>query len=633
MPEEHPPLAQGRYRLLGPLGQGGMASVFWAFDQMLEVERAVKVLDGRLTSRSVMKERFLTEARTMARLKHKNIVSVQDVGVEDGRPFIVMELLPGGSLADRLERGPLPPQMALGVISGLLAALEAAHAAGVVHRDIKPGNVLLDADGTPKVADFGIARVSDTNRGLTRTGVAMGTPAFMAPEQRDSAHDVDHRADLYAVAGTLYKALSGREPYDLYNITLADELFRGIPDVVGDIIRKGARYAAADRYPDAAAMRRAVLEAMEALPEDPPGACSLVRVVEWTPFSPERAITESTFDGSSLDESGGVRVPDLGTLAGDEALQEPEEASDSPSTRRVWPWLLGVALFGVLVVGAVSIIGTGWMLKLRSSSEPSSESTSEIASAAVPEVDAWAEVRHRLTEGDVEGLRAQRPAMTAALEGLRSSGAAVDAELATTAGPFEQKLRAAAVLATSDPAMADEVLSDVPAEVTSLFHEGRRLQSEAAQLEALVKSVDQMLAASAAPISSPAVDTVPREVRKAVSAVPASTDGSAAVLERPPPAAAAGVDLSVEPEDAPTVSAVVPKRALLLSSSPMGAVVLIDGVEIGKTPILGHEVAEGDHTLRMVLGDRSGERAIFVGRRAATRYVWSAGEDSWQSGY
>jgi|APSaa5957512622_1039677.scaffolds.fasta_scaffold147388_2 serine/threonine protein kinase len=152
-------LANGRYRLDRPLGSGGMATVYLGWDERLEVFRAIKILAPRFCTIANLRQRFLNEAKVMAQLQCPNLVMVYDVGIDGERIYIVLELMRGGSVADRIrEAGPLPPRMAIGVCCAVLNALEVAHAAGVIHRDIKPQNILLDATALPRLTDFGIAR-------------------------------------------------------------------------------------------------------------------------------------------------------------------------------------------------------------------------------------------------------------------------------------------------------------------------------------------------------------------------------------------------------------------------------------------------------------------------------------------
>ncbi|MCA9573758.1 MAG: serine/threonine protein kinase, partial [Myxococcales bacterium] len=167
-------------------------------------------------------------ARTMAKLHHKNVVLVHDVADDGAFAYLVMELIEGGSVADRMAAfGPLPQRMACEVGIALLAGLGAAHAQGIVHRDVKPHNILVDGEGTPKVTDFGIAQASETS--TTRTGAVIGTWAYMAPEQRNDAKSVDARADVFAAGCTLYNMLTGTDPFDLYNREIYEKLYKDVP--------------------------------------------------------------------------------------------------------------------------------------------------------------------------------------------------------------------------------------------------------------------------------------------------------------------------------------------------------------------------------------------------------------------
>ncbi len=261
-------LANGRYEVRGILGEGGMAKVYSCWDTMLHVERAAKILNPALMRSNKVRERFLNEARTMAQLQHPNIVQVVDVGMDGNEAFMVMELMTGGTLQDLVNtHGPLAPHKACRLILSVLAGLATAHKAGVIHRDIKPQNILLDESGRPKVTDFGIAHFETAQKQMTRTGAVLGTMGFMAPEQRISARKVDGRADLYAVATTLYAALTAQMPIELYASELDEELLRGIPIPIRPVIQKATRYKPEDRFTNAAAMAEAVRDAMVQVPE------------------------------------------------------------------------------------------------------------------------------------------------------------------------------------------------------------------------------------------------------------------------------------------------------------------------------------------------------------------------------
>ncbi|MBX3268794.1 MAG: serine/threonine protein kinase [Sandaracinaceae bacterium] len=208
----------GKYRLERLLGEGGMGRVFVANNERLDKRVALKVLSEAAATSPDAAARFTREAIAASRVNHPGIVEIYDADVHEGQPWIAMELLAGESLGERLERGPLSVEEALAVAIEALSVLELVHRAGIVHRDLKPDNLFLHVQGdgrrVVKVLDFGIAKVHGGELGSdTRTGMAMGTPLYLAPEQARNAKDVDARADLYAVGAILYHALTGKHPY------------------------------------------------------------------------------------------------------------------------------------------------------------------------------------------------------------------------------------------------------------------------------------------------------------------------------------------------------------------------------------------------------------------------------------
>jgi serine/threonine-protein kinase len=206
------PCLGGRYRMGALLGTGGMGEVWAGQDLLLDRAVAVKVLGGALAGDSRAAERLRREARAAARLDHPNIARVLDLGEHDGRPYLVMELLEGESLAARIDRaGPVPPDEAARIVAAVADALEAAHQAGVVHRDVKPGNVFLCSTGVVKVLDFGIASAAG-DAALT-TGDLIGTAAYLAPE-RALGQRATPAADVYALGVVLYELLAGHRPFE-----------------------------------------------------------------------------------------------------------------------------------------------------------------------------------------------------------------------------------------------------------------------------------------------------------------------------------------------------------------------------------------------------------------------------------
>jgi serine/threonine protein kinase len=206
----------GRYHILEQLGEGGMATVYKAFDTLLERDVAVKVIRVDQFAPAVLErilKRFEREAKALARLTHPNIVHINDYGEQDGIPYLVMDYLPGGTLKQRLGK-PIPWQEAARLLIPVAEALEYAHEHGIVHRDVKPSNILLTEKGQPMLTDFGIAKIleSEETAELTGTGMGVGTPEYMAPEQT-SSKSVDQRADIYSLGIVLYEMVTGRKPF------------------------------------------------------------------------------------------------------------------------------------------------------------------------------------------------------------------------------------------------------------------------------------------------------------------------------------------------------------------------------------------------------------------------------------
>ena len=209
---------EGRYRILDRIARGGMSTVYSAVDERLDRLVAVKVMSAALSADPAFKDRFTREARAAARLSHLNAVSVYDQGVDQDdsgqqHVFLVMELVSGRTLRDLIrERGRLDPAEAVSIMEPVLSALSSAHRAGIVHRDVKPENILLSDEGIVKVADFGLARAVESDASATRTGLMMGTVAYCAPEQISKGR-ADQRSDVYAAGIVLFELLTGTPPF------------------------------------------------------------------------------------------------------------------------------------------------------------------------------------------------------------------------------------------------------------------------------------------------------------------------------------------------------------------------------------------------------------------------------------
>lgn len=220
------PLLDGEeFELMGEIGRGATGRVYAARQKRLDRVVAVKVLRSEVEPED--RERFLREGRICCRVDSPYVVEVHDIRMAHGRAFLVMELVQGPSAKDRLAGGPLPVPEALKVGEDVGRALDAARKAGIVHRDVKPGNILLSPDGMAKLSDFGIAKELDSLESLTSTGEGLGTLAYVAPEQAMEAKKVDHRSDIYSLGATLYHLLAGRPPFH-----------PGSPKVLLDILDK-----------------------------------------------------------------------------------------------------------------------------------------------------------------------------------------------------------------------------------------------------------------------------------------------------------------------------------------------------------------------------------------------------------
>ncbi|MFN2120934.1 MAG: serine/threonine protein kinase [Anaerolineales bacterium] len=205
------PTRIGRYEIRSELGRGGMATVYRAYDPSFEREVAIKVLPRELMHDPQFSERFRREMKMIASLEHPAIVPVYDMGEEDGEPYFVMRYMPGGSLTQWIEKGRLSLQDAARIIERLSSALAYAHRNGLVHRDLKPDNILFDNDGDPFISDFGVAKITDSSTSMTGSGI-IGTPAYMSPEQAQG-EAVDNRSDIYGLGVIIFQMLSGHQPY------------------------------------------------------------------------------------------------------------------------------------------------------------------------------------------------------------------------------------------------------------------------------------------------------------------------------------------------------------------------------------------------------------------------------------
>jgi serine/threonine-protein kinase len=255
-----------RYRVLAPIATGGTSTVYRGLDLRLERPVALKVMDSRYAGDQQFLTRFQFEARSVARLRDPGLVAVYDQGLDARHPYLVMELIEGGTLRELLiERGPMPPHAVVAVLRPVLSGLAAAHRAGLVHRDVKPENILIADDGQVKIADFGLVRAVAAAK-ITSTSVILGTAAYLSPEQvRDG--DASARSDVYALGILVFELLTGDTPFTgdsalsvAYqrldtDVPAPGGLITGVPAQFDELVRCAAARDPADRYADALEMR------------------------------------------------------------------------------------------------------------------------------------------------------------------------------------------------------------------------------------------------------------------------------------------------------------------------------------------------------------------------------------------
>jgi serine/threonine protein kinase len=259
-PSASPPVLIGNYVILNTIAEGGMGSVHKARHVKTGQIVAIKIVHAKLLANDIFRRRIIQEYTATCEINHPNIVRMLDFGREGDSPYLVMEFVDGESLAERLGRvGALPEKQALWLISRVAQGLHKAHRLGLIHRDVKPGNVLLTEGGDVKLTDFGLMRELDTDQNLTRTGRGLGTPYFMAPEQFRNAKRADVRCDIYSLAATLYQTVTGKLPFDTLNpletwmkktrneIVAPRELVPGLSERVDWAIRRSMSAEPAER--------------------------------------------------------------------------------------------------------------------------------------------------------------------------------------------------------------------------------------------------------------------------------------------------------------------------------------------------------------------------------------------------
>lgn len=387
-------LVDGRYRILSHLADGGMATVYVALDARLDRQVALKVMRPGLAADHVFVERFRSEARSAARLSHPNVVAVFDQGESAGDVFLAMELVDGKTLRDVIhEEAPLTVRESLAILEPILEALRAAHAAGIIHRDVKPENVIVRRDGEVKVADFGLARAITNQTTTSQTGVLLGTVSYLSPEQVERGV-ADTRSDVYAAGLLLFEMLTGRKavsgdtPIQIAykhvhdRVGAPSRLVDTVPAPVDDLVAEATAVEPDDRFDSAAALLAALRSVRRSLPADVLDARGTL-APEGGRDGVDAGRPAAARDAGSRDRrrddhaatavlSTGARSyapPSVGTPTGpvrglhrDDAPSRPAPVQHTsalalpdrlPARRRRWPWVVAALL---LVGGG----GAGW---------------------------------------------------------------------------------------------------------------------------------------------------------------------------------------------------------------------------------------------------------------------------------
>ncbi len=390
----------GSYELKELLGRGGMAAVYRGFQASIDRSVAVKVLPAELLADPHFSARFSNEARTLAKLTHPSILPLYDFGEANGMPFIVMPLMTNGTLADRLKGGPLPLAEVVRVITAVAQALDFANKQGILHRDIKPNNILFDQHDNPYLADFGIAKAMESSTSLTGTGI-IGTPDYMSPEQaRGDA--LDHRSDLYSLGVVTYQSLTGHQLFRattpmgviFKHVSEAPrslrELSREVPEAVDRVVLRALAKNPIERYGSASEFARALSRAASEALATPPAEGTAIHEEPPTEKMQEAGDTgwglpvAPTGVASSPPPTAGSGIP-AGTAAGSFSLPSSSINPTPPAKSGGTNWLLiggAAAVLLVLCCGLVfglSLLGVINLPLSAATATPAATPTSEVS--------------------------------------------------------------------------------------------------------------------------------------------------------------------------------------------------------------------------------------------------------------
>ena len=389
----------GQYVIVDRLGAGGMGVVYQARHKLMNRLVAIKVLSAELSHNEVMKRRFFREVQAAGRLNHPNIVTAHDAGEHNGRLFLVMEYVDGHDVSTLLERrGAIGLEQAVNITMQAAAALDYAHTQGVIHRDVKPGNLLLRRDGTVKVLDMGLAVLIDAEHqaehSLTVTGRMMGTVEYMPPEQAEDPRQADHRADIYALGYTLFRMLTGRLPYSgqsAFALALAHrerpipnlaEQLPGTPPALVQVFERMVAKSPDERF---ASMRHVIESLQQAAPSagDAPMLIDARQISNRPRSNPEAETTPGRDMITPPPPTLESTMPTM-PVPSASALGEPQSLPPQPRTRRSQkkkPWALVMGVMIIAVIGVLAALATMAMMD-DSTADAASEQTVAVVSAA-----------------------------------------------------------------------------------------------------------------------------------------------------------------------------------------------------------------------------------------------------------
>jgi serine/threonine protein kinase len=394
----------GRYHILEQLGEGGMATVYKAFDTRLERDVAVKVIRVDQFAPAVLERilhRFDREAKALARLTHPNIIGIIDYGEHEGSPYLVMPYLPGGTLKEKLGK-PMPWREAAELLLPIAQALQFAHTQNIIHRDVKPSNILITLSGEPMLTDFGIAKLleSEETQTLTAAGAGVGTPEYMSPEQ-GLGRAIDARADIYSLGIVFYELVTGHKPFTadtpmetLFKHTSEplpppSQFVRGLPAGVEQFLIHALAKKPEGRYPDMGGFARSLKGLLAGKETEATADSKPQKTTRPVPREDSQATIEQA--ASTGDDGGSTRRQDTTQAERQSNDNKPREQDvlppGSPLTLRkksaLWLWAAGLSGFVLLVLIILTVLFSRNLFR-RSMAEAASTPTRSAAGAPVP---------------------------------------------------------------------------------------------------------------------------------------------------------------------------------------------------------------------------------------------------------